>query len=204
MSNNAEVQITIYNANKNVAGIQTWKVSNVSKQGTGFQSTVHSVFVDEKGKEIAKSEGMYKCDGSKLMADMRMSLPQDQLQQNKMDAKLNDSYIEYPSLLSVGMALPDASVNMEMNNNGMPSTVQYEMKNRKVVGKETITSDAGTWEAYKISYDGLMRIKMAGIGVPVNMQINEWFVPNFGVVKSETFSKKGKMKGYSLLTKFKK
>jgi hypothetical protein len=36
------------------------------------------------------------------------------------------------------------------------------------------------------------------------MQTTEWFVPNFGVVKSETFSKKGNKMGSTLLTKLKK
>jgi hypothetical protein len=78
------------------------------------------------------------------------------------------------------------------------------MKNRKVTGKEKITSDAGSWDAYKIAYDASIKIKMIGIGIPMVMQTTEWFVPNFGVVKSETFSKKGNKMGSSLLTKLKK
>ncbi len=49
-----------------------------------------------------------------------------------------------------------------------------------------------------------MKIKMIGIGIPMVMQTTEWFVPNFGVVKSETFSKKGNKMGSTLLTKLKK
>jgi hypothetical protein len=49
-----------------------------------------------------------------------------------------------------------------------------------------------------------MKIKMGGIGIPMNMKTTEWFVPNFGIVKTETFNKKGKLVGSSLLTKLKK
>jgi hypothetical protein len=48
-----------------------------------------------------------------------------------------------------------------------------------------------------------MKVKMAGIGIPMNMKTTEWFVPAFGIVKTETF-KKGKLVGSSLLTKLKK
>jgi hypothetical protein len=139
------------------------------------------------------------------MADIRMSIPQDQMKQVKAgEAELTNAYLEYPSNLSEGMQLPDALFDMEVNTSGLPSTVHFEMKNRKVTGKEKVTSDAGSWDAYKITYDAMMRIKMIGIGVPINMQTTEWFVPNFGVVKSETLSKKGSKMSSSLLTKLKK
>jgi hypothetical protein len=204
MTNNAEVQMTMYDKNGAKSGMQTWKISGVKKDGNAFHSTIVSTLRDEKGKEIATGNGAYKCDGGKLMADMRMSLPQDQAKQLKMDAELTDSYIEYPSSMKEGMDLPDALLNMDMNNNGMASNVNFELKNRKVVGKEKITSDAGSWDAFKITYDAVMKIKMAGIGIPMNMKTTEWYVPNFGIVKTETFSKKGKLMGSSLLTGIKK
>ncbi len=204
MTNNAEVQMTLYDAKGAKSGQQTWKISNVSKDGNGFRSTINSSFVDGKGQEIAKATGVYKCNGGKLMADMRMSVPQDQAQQIKAgEAQLNESYLEYPSSLSEGMQLPDAFFDMEMNTSGLPSTARFEMKNRKVEGKEKISSDAGSWDAFKISYDAQMKIKMIGIGIPMVMKTTEWFVPNFGIVKSETYSKNGKLKGSSLLTRLK-
>lgn len=69
---------------------------------------------------------------------------------------------------------------------------------------EKITTPAGSWDAYKITYNGLFRMQMAGIGIPMNMQVTEWFVPGFGVVKTETYSKNGKLMGSSLLTSLKK
>jgi len=204
MINNAEVQMTMYDKNGVKSGTMTWKISGVKKDGTAFSSAVVSTLSDEKGAEIAKGNGLYKCDGGRLMADMRMSLPQDQAKQLKMNASLNDSYIEYPVSMQEGMQLPDGLLSMDMNNNGMASNMNFEIRNRKVVGKEKITSEAGSWDAYKITYDAVMKIKMAGIGIPMNMKTTEWFVPNFGIVKTETFNKKGKKMGSSLLTKLKK
>lgn len=54
MTNNAEVQMTIYDKKGKESGVQTWKISDVKKDGAGFQSTINSSFKDDKGKEIAK------------------------------------------------------------------------------------------------------------------------------------------------------
>ncbi len=205
MSNNTEVEMTMYDKNGAKSGVQAWKITDVKKDGNDFQSTVNSTFTNEKGEEITKATGTYKCSGGKLMADIRMSIPQDQMKQAKLgEAELTKAYLEYPSNLSEGMQLPDAFFDMEVNTSGIPSTAHFEMKNRKVTGKEKITSDAGSWDAYKIAYDASMKIKMIGIGIPMVMQTTEWFVPDFGVVKSETFSKKGNKMGSTLLTKLKK
>ena len=187
--------MTMYDKNGAESGKQTWKISGVKKDGSAFSSTVASTLTDAKGADIAKGNGVYKCNGGQLMADMRMSLPQDQAKGLKMDAALNNSYIEYPVSISEGMELPDAVINMDLDNNGMASNMNFEMKNRKVVGKVKITTEAGTWDAYKITYDAVMKIKMAGIGIPMTMKTTEWFVPNFGIVKTETFNKKGETDG---------
>ncbi len=205
MANNAEVQMTEYDKNGTKSGLQTWKISNVSKDGDGFRSTINSTLTNDKGQEISKATGVYRCNGGKMMADIRMSLPQDQMQQVKAgEAKLSEAYLEFPSSLSEGMKLADAFFDMDLNTSGIPSTVRIELKNRQVAGKEKITSDAGSWDAYKITYDASVKIKMAGIGIPIVMKITEWFVPDFGVVKSETFSRQGKKMGSSLLTKLTK
>jgi hypothetical protein len=204
MMNNAEIQMTLYDKKDAISGIQTWKITNVTKSANGYSSTATFSFTDSNGQEITKGNGNYKCEGGKLMADVHMFLPQEEMQKTSMgNAKLNNAYVEYPSVLSEGMQLPDAVFDIDVNTSSIPSTAHYEMKNRKVVGKEKVSSDAGSWDAYKISYDAEMKIKMIGIGIPMKMQTTEWFVTNFGIVKSETY-KKGKKLGSTLLTKLKK
>ncbi|HEY9364669.1 MAG TPA: hypothetical protein VIQ00_15515, partial [Chitinophagaceae bacterium] len=166
ISDNAEIQMTVYDRKGNESGKQTWKVSSVKSDGNGYSSIVESVFTDSKGKEIAKASGNYKCEKGVLMADMRMALPQQQMDAYKnTEVKADKVYIEYPAKMSTGQALQDADFKMEMFNNGTKTnTTTFKETNRKVEGKETITSPAGTWEAYKITYDGQMKITMGGIG----------------------------------------
>lgn len=67
----------------------------------------------------------------------------------------------------------------------MAANVAIDVTNRKVEAKEKVTTSGGTWDAYKITYDAKTVITM-GIGIPIKMQITEWFVPDFGMVKSSS------------------
>jgi hypothetical protein len=59
------------------------------------------------------------------------------------------------------------------------------MTKRKVTGKESLTTPAGTWDCFTITYHSKMIFKM-GIGIPMNSDVTEWYAPGFGVVKTES------------------
>jgi hypothetical protein len=100
--------------------------------------------------------------------------------------------------MKTGDALPDGKMNVDIQqDNGMKSNVDIKITERKVEGEESITTPAGTWKCFKITYHSAIKIAMMGIGIPIKMDMTEWFAPNFGVVKTE--SSKG---ATTLLTKF--
>ncbi|HVE61319.1 MAG TPA: hypothetical protein VNA26_05850 [Chitinophagaceae bacterium] len=200
MTNNSEVKMTTYDRKGKESGIQTWTINDVKNNGSGFTSNVSTVFTDEKGKEITKGSGTYICENGMLKADIKMSMPQGPAQGAKMDG----AYIEYPSNMAAGQTLKDANFEMDTETSGMKSHVTFNQTNRKVEATEKVTTPAGSWDAHKITYDGYFRIKMMGIGVPMNMKVTEWFVPNFGIVKSETYDKNGKLMASSMITSIKK
>jgi len=204
MTNNAKVQMTMYDKKGKESGVQTWTITDVKNNGSAFSSTVSTVFTDDKGKEITKSNGTYICDAGVLKADIKMSMPQGQSQGTTSAATMEGAYIEYPSGMAAGQTLKDANFEMDTETSGMKSHVSFNQTNRKVNSTEKITTPAGSWDAHKITYDGYFRIKMMGIGVPMNMKVTEWFVPNFGIVKSETSDKNGKLMGSSMLTSINK
>ena len=206
MTTNAEVQMTMYDKKGKASGVQTWKVGDVKKDGTDFVSTINTSFKDDKGKEITNTSGTYKCNGGILHADMKMAMPQQQAGTMKpTEAKMSGAYLEYPYNMSVGQQLKDAQMDVDVDmKNGVVSKVSFKELNRKVEAKEQISTPAGSWEAYIIKYDGNMRTEMAGIGIPFNFSVKEWFVPGVGIVKSETYTKGGKLAGSSMITAIKK
>lgn len=77
-------------------------------------------------------------------------------------------------------------MDMELDNNGLKQSIHMEVTNRKVEARESVTTTAGTWDCYKISYKSKITIKTMGIGMPINIDGTEWYAPGFGVVKTES------------------
>jgi len=205
----SEVQMTTYDKKGKESGKVTYTINAVTKQNNTTSAHFVSQMVDEKGKKITGGSGIYKCSGDNLYIDARVSMPQEQMAAYKdMEVKADEAFIEYPASLKSDQALKDANVKMEVHNKGsIFSVLTMDETNRKVAGKESITTPAGTWECYKITYDGRFRATMggpSGIGVPFNFKAIEWFAPGFGIVKTETYNKNEKFIGSTLITSVKK
>lgn len=207
-TDNSETVMTVYDKKSKESGKLTYKVSNVTKTGNTTSANFTSEMVDEKGKILTKGAGKFKCVAGIVMVDAKISMPQENMAAYKdMDVKAEETFIEYPTNLSAGQSLKDVNFMMDVYNKGSAfSTVNFSETNRKVVGKETVTSPAGTWECWKITYDAQFKATMAAvkIGIPFNLRATEWFAPGFGIVKTESFSKNGKLLGSTLITSVKK
>jgi hypothetical protein len=187
MQNNKTIEMTIYNRKGEPDGRQLYTVSDVKKDANGATSNFQSEMFNKKGKSLAKGSGIVQCKGGAIFVDMRVMLPQQQQEQfGKADAKMDNMYIEYPVNMQPGDALKDANMNLEIDNNGMKQSVAMAVNNRKVEAKESVTTTAGTWDTYKISYKSKITIKTMGIGVPMNVEGTEWYAPGFGIVKTES------------------
>ncbi len=207
--NNNEVEMTTYDNKAKESGKLTYTISDVNKTGNATTASFTSEMVDEKGKSLSKGAGKYKCSGGNLFIDAKVAMPQEQMAAYKgMDVKADEVFIEYPASFAAGQSLKDANFKMDVNNKGTAfSTVTMDQTNRKVEGKESVTSPAGTWECWKITYDGRFKATIGGpggIGIPVSFKSTEWFAPGFGIVKTETYNKNGKLMGSTLITSVKK
>lgn len=204
MLNNAEVEMTVFDGSGAAVAKNVYNVLSVSKEGSASVSDFTSTLKDVKGTTISSGKGKFKCDGGEIMIDMKMSLPNSlpQLQSMKMESE-GSAFLNYPTNLKEGQSLPDGAMEMSGNTNGMDMSFQYKVTNRKVAGKEKVTTAGGSWDCYKITYNMNFFIKMMGMSIPVEMVAAEWFAPGFGVVKTET-SKDGKPAGHIEITHVKK
>ena len=191
LQNNKTIEMTISNNQGKESGKMTYVVSDSKKNGSSLTATINSEFVDAKGKTFTKATNNVKCENGVMQMDMKTFIPPAQMEQIKSsEAKATDVYLEYPANMNVGDQLKDGQFNMDYESSGLKSSIEISITERKVEGKESITTRAGTWECYKISAKNKIVSKVAGIGFPINMNVIEWFAPGFGVVKTE--SKTGK------------
>ena len=184
--------MTISNNKGKESGKMIYKISDVTKSGSSATATINSEFIDTKGKTITSSTNNVKCTGGVMQMDMKVFIPAAQQEQIKSgSANASDVYLEYPSNMNVGDQLKDGQLSMDYeSSSGLKSSIQISITERKVEGKETVTTPAGTWECFKITAHNKIVSKIAGIGIPINMDVTEWFAPGFGIVKTE--SKTGK------------
>jgi len=184
LQNNKTVEMTILSKKGDPAGKNIYHISDVQTTGGVTSGTVNSEMFDKKGKSIAKGVTNIKCSGGAIMVDMKMMIPQQQMEQFNTEAKAEGAYLEYPNNMKVGDQLKDGSFKMTSERGPMTYTMTMDVTERKVEGKETITTPAGTWDCFKITNKTKMVIKM-GVNIPSNFQVTEWYAPGFGIVKTE-------------------
>ena len=95
----------------------------------------------------------------------------------------------------MGQTLKDANLKITLNMSGIKMNMTLDMLNRTVDAKESVTTASGTFDCFQLSYNTEMKM-----GMKMKFKIKEWIAEGVGVVKSETYNKKGKSMGYSELT----
>lgn len=180
--------MTVTNKNGKESGKMTYIVSDSKKTGSTTTATINSEFIDAKGKTITKATNNVKCENGVMQMDMKVFIPPAQ---TSGTATASEVYLEYPAKMNVGDQLKDGHLAMDSETSGgIKSSIEIDITDRKVEGKESVTTAAGTWECYKVTSQNKITSRIAGIGIPITMTVTEWFAPGFGVVKTE--SKTGK------------
>lgn len=114
-----------------------------------------------------------------------------------MDTEVTGTNLVLPNNLSVGQTLPDASIDIKISMSGINMDVATKIINRKVIGRESITTPAGTFDCYVITSTTELAMTM---GMNQSSNAKEWIAEGVGMVKHEDYNKKGKLTNSSLLT----
>ena len=188
-----------YNGKGKPTGKNIQKVKSFEKTTSGFVATINSTVLDDKGKTLTEGDLEMTCENGTITMDMRKFIPQEQLKAlSSYEMKIESENLELPSKLTVGQSLKDGSVSLTTEGSPIPMSMAVTISNRKVVGKETITTPAGTFDCYKITNTSHMKSKI-GINFSADFSGTEWIAEKVGFVKSESFDKKGKLNGSILL-----
>lgn len=185
-------------ANLDAKGKETGKFNYTSTKKDGSTVAVHTEIFDKTSKSIGTSDSEIKCNGEAISIDMKSFIPANSTKQySNMQMSGDAKYLNYPLNPKVGQTLDDGSVTINIANNGSPmGDMQMDITNRKVEAAEKVTTKAGDFDCFKISYDAMVKVKMMGIGFPVRFHVTEWFSTKLArPVKSETANKGGKLMG---------
>lgn len=190
-----------YDGKGKLTGNISYKIVKVSQEGGLAVITLDMEVFDPKGKSQLKNSYQMKCNGSTLMLDASTLINQDQMKSfENFNMKFTSSNIEYPTKLTVGEKLKDASLKGEGTSGPMAMTINMLISNRNVEAQEKVTIPAGTFDAYKLTSDMKMETKM-GFGITMDINTISWRAPGIlWDIKSESY-RKGKLISRSELTK---
>ena len=197
-----EMTMKSYNAKDKVTGSTINKILDKQVDGSKIKVIFSSQGLDEKGKEISNGQLEVKCEDGIFYIDMKKFLDQNMMEAYKdmqLEIEANNA-MQFPSSIDIGSVLPDANIVMRVSDKGIPMfSLAVKITNRKVEGKENITTPAGSFECFKMSYDvetkSMMTMRTKGI---------DWIVENIGTVRTESMDKNGKLVGYTVLESLKK
>jgi hypothetical protein len=189
-------EMTTYNAKDKVSGHIKYEVKDATDDSVVLSNEVY----DEKGASVLSSEVKLICTDDGISIDFKSLISSAVLEQYEgmnMDIDISGKNINIPNDLSVGQSLPDAELLLTMSMASVNMKMTVNMTNRKVAGKEKVTTQAGTFDCVILSSD--TEVKM---GMNIKMTSKEWLAEGVGVVKSEEYDDKGKLLSKSVLTKF--
>jgi hypothetical protein len=191
-------EITSYDKKQRVAAILEYSVV----ESSGDKASLQAIIKDKKGKLLTKTQYNLICNNDGIEIDFKsMYNPQMMMQFENMETKVTGTNIVLPNNLSVGDELPDANMKINISMSGINMNTAVTMSQRKVVGKEEVTTSAGTFDCYVITYTNNVE---ASMGISMETTSKQWIAKGVGMVKQEDYNKKGKISSSSMLTAFKK
>ena len=187
-------EMTHYNKKNKVISVDRHAIKSVEVTGDRVDAVITVEIEDKKGRKSDRDLAVV-CENGVYTMDMRNmldpALVESMGQDGSMDAEIEGTALAFPEKLEVGTEMEDANITFTMG----PMKGSMDIYDRKVTAKETITTSAGSFECYKIEY--ATKFKML-----IGMQIKavQWIAPKVGLIKSESYNKKGKLVGTSVLT----
>jgi len=197
----ANFQYTNYNKKGKEEGQINYTVTNVESSGDNVSATMMMEMVDKKGNTYTSDYNM-ACEGNVVKIDFKSLMNEQMLSQmGDVEMDISGTDVELPNNLSVGQELPDANMTVKMKMGGaINMNTNVETINRKVEKQESVTTPAGTFDCYVIYSETRTKMMMTNQTFPSRT----WLAEGVGMVKQESYNKKGKLMGSMLLTQFSK
>lgn len=190
-----------YDAKDKMTSTSRSTVKNVSNKAGLIEALISSEITDHKNKPAGNGEVSISCEKNILYMDLRSMLNQESMKGfENMEIKIENSMMEIPLNAKEGQQFSDGYMTIRISSEGISiATIELKITNRKVVALEKMTTEAGTFDTYKMTYD-METIMSTIFPIRTMASIVEWYSPNNGTIRSESYNKNGKLSGYSQLT----
>lgn len=192
---------TVYDKKGKESGTMNYLVDGKRTSG---DSTILDITtttdIGKKGEDYTMQLAMACLNGNFYVSmDRFVNTMMQQMQ--SMEIELTTQDMEVPIHPEVGQTLPDAVTTMKASTSGITvMNLTVTVKNRIVSGKESITTDAGTFNCFIIEQTTEVENKTQMLTSRNSSSTKEWYDPDYGMVKSESYDKKGNLESSTVLT----
>ncbi len=163
------------------------EITEVSSTGEGMEATINTELYDKKGKELTKGSYSVRCKGNTFYMDMSNLIPENVRQMGgESEMKMSGDGFVMDTDPKVGDQFPDSENTIEFKMGPMNMKMTMNITDHKVEAKETITTKAGTFECFKISYVADTKMMMNKF----QSRVVNWYAKGVGTVKSESYNAK--------------
>ena len=190
---------THYDAkDKEISSSET-TVKEVKRSGNAIQAVIGYKMSSKNSKEPMEGLSNVTCQDGILKMDLSSLLPPQTLQSfGNMEVSLSGDGVTLPNSLSEGQKLPDSHNEIKVGTNGTTiMTLSFDIVEYEVLARESVTTPAGSFDCYKLSY----KMNTKTMLINSSMTVHQWYAKGVGLVKSETYNKKGALEGRMLLVK---
>lgn len=203
LNQGVEFEITSYDVKNQATGIVNSKITKSESIENGIQSTYEMVTTDLDGNKGMEMSFDARCQDGKYYLNLETMFSQLTSQYNAQGIEISfeNGTSVVPNDIVVGDKLEDVSMLMKMNSEAMNMDMTITISDRKVIGKETKTTPAGTFECMILSQKTTTQM---GDIMTVTSSSKEWLSKGVGAVRSESYDKNGDLESYTLLTDFSK
>lgn len=197
------LEYSVYDKKGKKTSVATHETVSRTEEGGRYSALIKVSSSDIKGKNTFNSEYEAHCQDGLFSIDMNRFFDSAQLAQydaEKFNIEVDGNILEFPYNMSAGDALNDGTITIKVNNDNFTViTMVMDVINRKVHENETITTEAGTFDCQKVTFDfetkmGIIKVRGSG---------KEWYNKDRVIVRSESYSRKGKLMATTDLTKMK-
>jgi len=186
-----------YDKKDKVTGTSVISIKERKETPEGISVLLLSKYIDDKGEEVFENQMPVECRNGVLYMDMSKYLdPASMGAYSAMDVEVSADNLDLPLGGPEGTVLGDGTVTAVVRNSGLKiATITMDISDRMIAARERLETPAGAFDCLKITYNILSQIGF----VKVNMSATEWYSPEYGTIRSETYNKKGKLVSYMVL-----
>lgn len=193
-----------YDANDNLLNTMVYKVKEVSDNTVMNNMEIGFTMMDGNNNTISNANIDASCnDGMFSMKMVNKGYSPEIIRAMTTNTELVGYFLDYPNVFN-NDPFNDSPFSMEggeftiEDNSDKKDKVNVRVYNRQLEGTERIITPArnDSFDAYKITFDYDVNYS----GETVKLKGIEWYAPNYGIVRSETYDKDGNLVNKTVLS----